>query len=124
MSPAGVTSLGLEQEDGLRFSTIFLYVAIHNNLIICEAFVSLRDIRGQASVYKCLPRLGPITLAPASHQVSQPSPEAMQKGSYGVSYILPHLWPLLNTSWSHIQTKLPDLDLFSNVSSQMPNTLV
>lgn len=43
MSPAGVTSLGLEQEDGLWFSTIFFYVAIHHHLIIYEGFVSLRD---------------------------------------------------------------------------------
>lgn len=102
MSPAGVTSLGLEQKDGLWFSTIFLYVAIHHHLIICEARVSLRNIRGQALVYKCLPRLASITLAPASHQVSRPSPEAMQKGSHGgVSHSATPVAPTKHVLVSH-----------------------
>lgn len=46
------------------------------------------------------------------------------RGHTGVSHILPYLLSLLNTPSSRIQTRLPYLDLFNNMSSQMPNALV
>lgn len=125
MSPAGVTFPGLEQEDGLWFSTIFLYVAIHHHLIIYGAFVSLRDTS------EIRPRSTSVchTFIPShllQHQIKSHGQVQRQcrKDHTGVSHILPHLLPLLNTSCSHTQMRLPDLDLFSNVSSQMPNALV